>query len=97
MTNRAERRRAQKRQHTDRTNAVLTFLQRSAMTDRKLSSDVTRCNGRITTSPTGFGTISVGQAECLRCLRRTAERSEYVWMMEPPARVAGRCLMRLGE
>ena len=42
------------------------------MTDRKLLNDVTRCDGRITTNPSGFGTVSVGQAECLRCLRRTA-------------------------
>lgn len=67
------------------------------MTDRKLPDDVARCNGRITTNQTGFGTISVGQVECLSCLRRTAERSEYVWMMEPPQRVDGRCPMRLGE
>lgn len=65
------------------------------MTDRKLSNDVARCDGRITTSPSGFGTVSVGQAECLRCLRRTAERSEYARMMEPPQRVDGRCPMRL--
>ena len=67
------------------------------MSDRKLSNDVARCDGRITTNPSGFGTVSVGQAECLRCLRRTAGRSEYVWMMEPPQRVDGRCPMRLGE
>lgn len=40
-----------------RTNVVLTFLQRSAMTDRKLSIDITRCDGRITTNPSGFGTV----------------------------------------
>ena len=45
------------------------------MTDRKLPDDVTRCNGRITTNPTGFGTISVGQAECLRCLRSPCDYS----------------------
>ena len=65
------------------------------MTDRKLPDDVARCDGRITTNPTGFGTISVGQVECVSCLRRTAERGEYVWMMEPPQFVDGKCPMRI--
>lgn len=56
---------------------------------------ITRCDGRITTSPSGFGTVSVGQAECLRCLRRTAERGEYVWLMEPPQFVDGKCPSRI--
>lgn len=65
------------------------------MTDRKLSIDITRCDGRITTSPSGFGTVSVGQAECLRCLRRTSERGEHVWLMEPPQFVDGKCPSRI--
>ena len=44
------------------------------MTERKLSNDVTRCDGRITTNPSGFGTVSVGQAECVRCLRLLQQR-----------------------
>ena len=64
------------------------------MTDRKLSIDVTRCDGRITTNPPGFGTVSVGQAECVRCLRRTSPgRPEGQEFMEPPQFVAGRCSM----
>ena len=60
-----------------------------------------RCHGRMVTQKipgtVTAVTISHGQAECVRCLRRTAERSEYVWMMEPPQRVDGRCPMRLGD
>ena len=67
----------------------------------KLSNDTARCNGRIVQQkipgPQTAITISHGQAQCVQCLRRTAERSEYVWMMEPPQRVDGRCPMRLGE
>ena len=60
-----------------------------------------RCHGRMVTQKipgtVTAVTISHGQAECVRCLRRTAERPEYVWMMEPPQRVDGRCPMRLGD
>ena len=52
------------------------------MSDRKLPDDVARCDGRITTNPSGFGTISVGQAECLRCLRRTAAQRELAELRE---------------
>ena len=62
------------------------------MTDRKLLNDVTRCDGRITTSPSGFGTVSVGQAECLRCLRRTSPGGPD---MEPPQQVDGKCPSRI--
>ena len=82
-----------------RTNVVLTFLQRSAMTDRKLSIDITRCGGRIVQQKipgqqTAI-TISHGQAQCLQCLRRTAERGEHVLMMEPPQFVDGKCPARI--
>ena len=40
------------------------------------------CHGRMVTQKipgtVTAVTISHGQAECVRCLRRTAERSEYV-------------------
>ena len=65
------------------------------MTDRKLLNDVARCDGRITTNPTGFGTISVGQAECVRCLRRTSPgRPEEPKFVEPPPLVDGKCPKR---
>ena len=67
------------------------------MTDRKLSIDVTRCDGRITTNPPGFGTVSVGQAECVRCLRRTSPGrpdGPQPKFVEPPPLVDGKCQKR---
>lgn len=65
----------------------------------KLSNDTARCGGRIVQQkipgPQTAITISHGQAQCVHCLRRTAERGEYVWMMEPPQFVDGKCPMRI--
>ena len=65
----------------------------------KLSTATARCNGRIVQQKipgqqTAI-TISHGQAQCVQCLRRTAERGEYVWMMDPPQFVDGKCPMRI--
>ena len=64
-----------------------------------ISNDDARCNGRIVQQKipgqqTAI-TISHGQAQCLQCLRRTAERGEYVLMMEPPQFVDGKCPARI--
>ena len=65
-----------------------------------LSNDTARCNGRIVQqqipSPQTAITISHGQAQCVHCLRRTAERGKHVLMMEPPQFVDGLCPMRIG-
>lgn len=64
-----------------------------------LSNDTARCNGRIVQqkipSPQTAITISHGQAQCLRCLRRTSERGEHVLMMESPQFVDGKCPSRI--
>ena len=64
-----------------------------------ISNDDARCNGRIVQQKipgqqTAI-TISHGQAQCVHCLRRTAERGEYVWRMEPPQFVDGKCPSRI--
>jgi hypothetical protein len=63
-----------------------------------LPYDYARCDGRIVQQkipgPQTAITISHGQAQCVQCLRRTAERGEHVLMMEPPQFVDGKCPMR---
>ncbi len=66
-----------------------------------LPHDTARCHGRISSStlpgPVAV-TTNVGQAECVRCLRRTAgpapEPAQTAWMA-PPTFSAGRCPQRI--
>ena len=60
-----------------------------------LANDIARCDGLISTNPTGFGSITVGQAECVSCLRRTAPRPDPYWGIEPPAFENGKCPMKI--
>ena len=61
-----------------------------------LPDDIARCNGRIVSQPNGSGTTTVGQAECVRCLRRTAPRdiARTYSFIAPPAFVGGVCNQR---
>ena len=63
-----------------------------------LPYDYARCEGRMATSSHAFGSIAVGQAECVRCQRRTSPPSPYrqSYIM-PPQFIDGRCPMRIGE
>ena len=64
-----------------------------------LPYDYARCAGWIVQQkipgPQTSITISHGQAQCVQCLRRTAERGEHVLMMEPPQFVDGKCPARI--
>lgn len=61
----------------------------------KLSNDTARCDGATIMVNTIVGPMVDHRVQCLQCLRRTAERGEYVWMMEPPQFVDGKCPMRI--
>lgn len=63
-----------------------------------LPYDYARCAGRISTSPTSFGTVSVGRAECVQCRRRTPGRpdGQQVYVVPPPLK-DGKCPIRIEE
>ncbi len=65
-----------------------------------LPADVARCTGHMASQHMGGPVtvnISVGRAECVRCLRRTSapEPGQQPVYMQPPAWVAGRCEARI--
>lgn len=63
-----------------------------------LPYDYARCNGRIATLDSTGVIVTMGQAQCVHCLRRTSPgRQEGQEFMEPPQFVTGRCSMRIGE
>lgn len=62
----------------------------------KLSNDTARCDGATIMVNTIVEPMMDHRVQCLQCLRRTAERGEHVWMMEPPQFVYGKYPMRIG-
>lgn len=60
-----------------------------------LSNDTARCDGATSMVNTIVGPMMDHRVQCLQCLRRTSERGEHVWMMEPPQFVDGKCPMRV--
>ena len=60
-----------------------------------LPYDYARCAGRISTSPTPFGTVSVGRAECVQCRRREPGHPEHQGHMTPPPLKDGKCPERI--
>ena len=71
------------------------------MTEPKLSFDIARCRGYMSSHRAGFAgfaTITIGQDHCLRCLRRTVPgREEYQVHMEPPKFENGKCEYRIEQ
>ena len=59
-----------------------------------LPPDFARCEGRIATSPSVFGTVTIGQSACVRCLRRTSPPGDQ--HMVPPEFKDGQCPERIG-
>lgn len=61
-----------------------------------LPYDIARCEGRIHTAQTAFGTISAVQAACVRCLRRTdpGHPARQVMIVAPEFQT-GKCPSRL--
>lgn len=62
-----------------------------------LPNDIARCDGRISQAVSGYGTVLVGQSECVRCARRTAPRPEQFWLSAPPEFLDGKCPDRIAE
>ena len=63
-----------------------------------LPPDFARCEGRIATSPSVFGTVTIGQSACVRCLRRTEPGNPDGPQshIKPPEFVDGKCPSRIG-
>ena len=63
-----------------------------------LPYDYARCMGHIYTMPGVMGTLTMGQAECVRCLRRTEPGNPDGPQshIKPPEFVDGKCPSRIG-